>query len=103
MIQLYFIRHGETDVNKAYSQGESFSEASGGADIPMNEVGKSQARALSLSITPDVVFASPLIRVKETAEIFCINHNLPCSDIVYDDRLIEYSKGKFDGIEFTEI
>lgn len=103
MIQLYFIRHGETDANKAYTQGGSFNETGSGTNISLNEIGKLQAQALSLTISPDVVFSSPLIRVKETAEIFCSNHGLKCPDIIYDDRLIEYSKGKFEGVEFAEI
>jgi broad specificity phosphatase PhoE len=100
---IYFIRHGETDENKAYSTGTSFKKAASGTNIFLNETGKQQADFLNLNIRPDIIFSSPLFRVKETAEIYYKNHITNNMEIMYDDRLTEYSKGKFDGIDFEEI
>ena len=44
----------------------------------------------------DICFCSPLIRAKETAQIFLSARNIP---IIYDDRIMEMCFGTYEGIE----
>ena len=87
---IYVIRHGRTDWNED-------GRLQGGTDIPLNETGRKQAeeaRKKYGDIHFDAVFCSPLIRAKETAEIFLKGRNL---EITYDDRLKEMHFGEYEG------
>ena len=88
---VYFIRHGETDFNlKGIIQGQ--------LDIPLNETGIKQAYETKDKLTNlkiDIIFCSPLIRAKQTAEIINEKLNVP---IVYDNRLKEFNAGDKQGI-----
>lgn len=95
-MKIYFVRHGETIWNKEKKiQGQS--------DIPLNKYGKElgyiTADALK-DIPFDIVYSSPLIRAKETAEILVKNRNL---DIHEDHRLREMSFGEGEGESLPEI
>ena len=89
-MKIYFIRHGETIWNKENKiQGQS--------DIPLNEYGRELAyiTADALKDIPfDIVYSSPLIRAKETADILVKNRNL---EIHTDHRLVEMSFGEGEG------
>ena len=95
-MKIYFIRHGETIWNKEKKiQGQS--------DIPLNEYGRELAHitADALKDIPfDIVYSSPLIRAKETAEILTKNRNL---EIHEDSRLVEMSFGEGEGESLPEI
>lgn len=70
--------------------------AQGRKDLPLNATGRAQAEVLHSNIKDlefDAVYASPLKRAAETAEIAAGNHY----DIIYDDRLLERSFGDFEG------
>jgi broad specificity phosphatase PhoE len=96
--EIYLIRHGETDWNKKHvSMGQE-------ADISLNDNGKEQATKTGLYLKKyrsskpfDCIYASPMMRAKETAEIIknIIELN---NDIIYDYRLKEAKLGKFSGI-----
>ena len=89
---LYIIRHGKTDWNVWH-------KLQGRTDIPLNEEGRQMAEAAReeyRDVHFDLCFCSPLIRAKETAEIFLRSRNIP---IITDDRLMEMSFGCFEGIE----
>ena len=95
-MKIYFVRHGETIWNKEKKiQGQS--------DIPLNEYGKElgyiTANALK-DIPFDIVYSSPLIRAKETAQILVENRNL---EIHEDIRLTEMSFGEGEGEILPEI
>lgn len=95
-MKIYFVRHGETVWNKEKKiQGQS--------DIPLNEYGRElgtiTAEALK-DIPFDIVYSSPLIRAKETAEILVKNRNL---EIHEDPRLVEMSFGEGEGESLPEI
>ncbi|XP_059082726.1 fructose-2,6-bisphosphatase TIGAR B-like [Tigriopus californicus] len=69
-IELYIVRHGQTEGNRArILQGSS--------DIPLNEVGREQAQKAS-QVLKDVpftaVFSSDLCRALETAQILLKGH-----------------------------
>jgi probable phosphoglycerate mutase len=89
---LYIIRHGKTDWNERH-------KIQGRTDIPLNDEGRAmaeEAREEYKDVHFDVVFCSPLVRAKETAEILLKGRNLP---INFDDRLMEMSFGEYEGIE----
>ena len=88
---IYFIRHGETDYNKKrLFQGH--------LDIPLNETGLAQAQQAlenSKSIRFDIIYTSPLLRAKKTAEIINQYHQ---AKLIADDRLKEIYMGRLQGI-----
>ena len=79
---LYIMRHGRTDWN-------DLRKLQGKTDIPLNEEGRlmaEKARETYNDVHFDVCYCSPLIRAKETAEIFLKGRSIP---VIYDDRLKE--------------
>ena len=95
-MKIYMIRHGETNWNKERKlQGRS--------DIALNEYGKELAHITSEAMKDipfDVVYSSPLIRAKETAEILTKNRNL---EIQTNDLLVEMSFGEGEGASLPQI
>lgn len=88
-MKIYVARHGQTDWNVQH-------RAQGRSDIPLNEAGIKQAETLRDNIKDirfDAVYASPLKRAAETAEIAVGDKY----KVIYDDRLIERSFGDFEG------
>lgn len=91
-MEIYMIRHGQTDFNKkGLMQGNS--------NIPLNEVGINQAlktkEALN-GIKFDLCISSPLKRTLETAQIITDNK---CK-IIYDNLLLERGMGEFEGKDY---
>lgn len=88
---LYLVRHGRTEWN---AQGK----VQGRIDIPLDETGREEARALAelLSYLPFVaVYASDLLRAKQTADI--VANSYQCQ--VYTDPLLrEVSYGQIEGM-----
>ena len=95
-MKIYFVRHGETIWNKEKKiQGQS--------DIFLNEYGRELAyiTANAMKDIPfDIVYSSPLLRAKETAEILVKNRNL---EVLFDSRLLEMSFGDGEGESLPEI
>jgi len=96
MIRLYLVRHGETDgnVNRWYQ---------GTTDIPLNERGRAQAKALShyfASIPFTAIYSSTLSRAKETAEIVAAPHGLEVQPYA---ELSEINFGAWEGHTYEEI
>ena len=89
---LYIMRHGRTDWNDAY-------KLQGRTDIPLNDAGRRMAQEAAQryrEVSFDVCFCSPLIRARETAEIFLKGRDTP---ILFDDRLKEMCFGVCEGSE----
>jgi broad specificity phosphatase PhoE len=89
---LYVARHGETDWNAEVRwQGHT--------DIPLNDTGRAQARALAQRMRAAGlagVVASDLSRAQETAEIVAVELGL---SVAYTDReLRERRFGVFEGL-----
>lgn len=96
MLDVYIVRHGQTDTNKTLAINGS------GTDLPLNETGIKQVETLHASFNIkniDYVYASPLRRAKQTAEILDQGKH----DIIYDDRLKEMNYGNWDGQSAAEI
>lgn len=96
MLQVYLLRHGETDWNHVR-------RIQGSSDIPLNEEGRRIARLSAEGMKDlrlDLVYASPLKRARETAEILCSGHGV---EIMLDDRIREIGFGEFEGTTWADI
>lgn len=94
-MKIYLVRHGQCDsnLNKIYNYKNE----------DLNETGIKQANDLKEKIKDmkfDVIYSSPLLRAKHTAEIL----NIYNKEIVLDDRLIERDPGNLEGqpLEITD-
>ena len=103
-ITLYFVRHGETDWNRA-------GRYQGQRDIPLNATGRAQAARNGQMLAEllggaaamlDFV-ASPLSRARETMEIIRQELTLPPLDYRRDDRLREIHYGEWEGRLWHEL
>lgn len=103
-VTLYFVRHGETDWNKALRyQGQK--------DIPLNDTGRAQAedngRRLRAALGSDAAaldfVSSPLLRTRETMEIVRTAMGLPRESYRQDPRLAEISYGHWEGQLWSEL
>ena len=87
---IYVIRHGKTDWNvRQLMQGD--------VDVPLNEAGREdavKAREANPDLPVDICYCSPLVRAKETAEIFLEGRNIP---VIPDNRLREMCFGVYEG------
>ncbi|MFC0522902.1 histidine phosphatase family protein [Pontibacillus salicampi] len=98
MTTICLVRHGETDWNRA-------KRLQGQEDIPLNELGRRQAKECGAFLKNDqwdAIVASPLSRAKETAYI--IEHYLPeDKEIVMMEHFKERAFGKGSGLTHEEI
>jgi len=94
-MELYLIRHGETDWNKE-------NRLQGNIDIQLNEEGLRMARETAERFSDihfDKIFSSPLNRAYTTAKIICENQ----VDLIQkDDRLREISFGSGEGCYYSD-
>jgi broad specificity phosphatase PhoE len=103
-VTLYFIRHGETDWNRAQRY-------QGRQDIPLNATGRLQARRNGLVLAEALgsgaaaldCVASPLLRARETMEI--VRREMALAPDAYrtDERLAEIHYGHWEGELWTEL
>ena len=116
MADIYFLRHGQTDMNITHM-------LQGRTNTDLNDRGRRQARSAGKAlqrdgIVPDIIFASPLNRVRETTEEALSVQGLEPIDMtvgealvyqgekiprVTDQRLIEMSFGEVEGIPMSEL
>jgi 2,3-bisphosphoglycerate-dependent phosphoglycerate mutase len=95
---LYFVRHGQTDWNKA---GRFQSTT----DVPLNETGLAQARAIRFELVArGVQFSaarcSPLSRAVDTARVILEGS---ASELVIEPRFMEVSFGDWEGRSETDL
>lgn len=93
-MDIYLIRHGETEYNKKKL-------LQGVTDIPLNDYGIELAKktAKGLEDVPfDVIYSSPLIRAYRTAEI--IRGERPI-EIIKTNGLLEISFGTYEGLTYV--
>jgi len=99
MVEIYLIRHGETEWN---AQGRF----QGKLDSALTATGVKQAEAIGrrlagLDIPFDAFVSSPLGRTLQTAAIIAGSAMLPAAQC--DDRLAEVSLGSWDGLTHIDI
>ena len=94
-MKLIFIRHGQTDWNKE-------KKLMGQTDIPLNEEGLAQARAVAETLAGDfdALYSSPLKRAYQTAEIISERLKKP---IIVREELKERGFGSLAGQSWDEI
>ncbi len=93
---LYCVRHGESVHN---AEGR----IQGQADIPLSDFGRRQGEAIAAALAElpiDAIYASPLLRALETAQIVARRLNLP---IRIDPRLKEIHIGVFQNRLRSEV
>ena len=87
---LYIVRHGRTEMNAS-------GKLLGRLDPSLDDVGIHQAERLAASFEKiDLLFSSPLLRTRETAEAF----GMP---IEIDERWVEMDYGELDGVPMNEV
>lgn len=95
MTKVYLTRHGETEWNeKGIMQGWG--------DSPLTELGKNQAKWLGERIRDlhiDVIYASPIGRAFNTAEIIRGDREIP---LIAYDGLKEIKIGGWEGLNQEE-
>lgn len=95
-MEIVFIRHGQTDVNKDNRiQGAQ-------VDADLNEFGREYAKKSAAKFDEnkfDVVYSSPMKRAVETAKIFTKGKN----KLNLDKRLLEFDFGDWDGKKMDDI
>ncbi len=95
-MNIYFIRHGQTDLNIVQAlQGQ--------IDTPLNKKGIQQAQLAHASLEQldlhfDHIFVSPLQRAIQTAEIVCPHHPL-----IMEPRIIEINYGPYEAYTFSDL
>lgn len=96
MTQFCLVRHGQTDWNlEGRYQGQS--------DVPLNEKGRAQAKALAEQLkgqTFAAIFSSDLMRARDTAEAIANQLGLP---VQIEPRLREINQGEWEGVLVADI
>jgi probable phosphoglycerate mutase len=94
--RLCLVRHGETAWN---AEGR----VQGQTDVPLNEVGQAQARAVAAALAGerfDAIYSSDLARVRQTAEPAAERLGLP---VALDAALRERHYGVFERHTYVEV
>lgn len=99
-MNIFLLRHGETDWNQA-------GRLQGHADIPLNQNGRlqiSQAAEVLSDLYPvmDLILSSPLSRARESAEIVADRLAYKKTDIIVEPLLVERCFGAGEGLTIME-
>ena len=89
-MRIAILRHGPTDWNAA-------GRIQGHTDIPLSEAGLAKMAALRLPLPVTRIYASPMLRARQTAEAL----GLPAP--IHDPRLMEQNWGAWEGLTREEI
>ena len=94
--RLYLIRHGATPL----SAEDRFA---GATDVPLSDTGREQTRRLGARLAEEplaAVYATPMQRTIESAELIAAPHRLPVEVIA---ELREISHGRWEGRTRSEV
>ena len=91
-MQLYVIRHGETEMgkNRVFASVEEQLNYNG-----INQAINAGKELKNLNI--DIVYCSPIKRAKHTLELFVLNKNIP---VFIENRLKERDMGIYEKVSF---
>jgi len=95
-----FLRHGQSESNTNNIMSSAIENPH-----HLTELGQEQAKQAGLSLKEkniDLIFASPLVRTKETAEIVVEQLGLTSEDIIFDERIKEVQAGDFNNRPIEE-
>jgi broad specificity phosphatase PhoE len=93
-VELYLVRHGETEWSRARRH-------TGRTDVPLSPVGEAEARALGehlAGLQVDRVLSSPLARAAETARLAGFGARLQTTP-----ALLEFDYGEYEGLTSGQI
>ena len=93
-MELYLVRHGETEWSRVRRH-------TGRTDLPLSPVGEAEARALGQhlrGLEVDRVLSSPLTRARATAELAGFGDRVELTD-----TLLEFDYGEYEGLTTAEI
>lgn len=94
--RLYLVRHGATQLSAE-------NRFSGAVGVDLSDEGRAQAERLAMRLADDhlnAVYASPLSRTMETAQILARPHHL---EVIPCDGLREISHGRWEGLTRQEV
>jgi broad specificity phosphatase PhoE len=97
MKHLYFIRHGQSELNV-------LGIFAGSIDTPLTDIGRLQAKQAASEIKSlgiDLIVTSDLSRASETARIIAEEINYATSDIISEALFTEQSYGSLEGKPWT--
>ncbi len=97
MTHLYFIRHGESELNAA-------GLIAGSIETPLTKTGRAQAKAAgekARSLGIEYIISSPLERARDTAIIFAQEIGYDTEKIEYNPMLSERHFGVMEGKPYT--
>ena len=99
-MRLILLRHGNT-----FEDGQTAVWLGAKDDLPLTAKGHEQAKQVGLALNSqkvNAIYAGPLTRTKQTAEIVAlgVGYDAP---IVIDQRLIELDYGKWSGLSDQEV
>jgi broad specificity phosphatase PhoE len=89
-LRIAFLRHGPTEWNVA-------GRVQGHTDIALSDAGLAKMAALRLPFTPGRIYASPMLRARQTAQA------LGLENPILDARLMEQNWGAWEGLTRDEI
>jgi len=94
-MRIILVRHGETDYNRG-------NVTLGRADVPLNDLGRRQVRALAASFLrrPAAIYSSPLARCRATAD--AIASATGCA-VIEDGALIEMDVGELEHLSRADL
>ena len=97
-MQIYIIRHGETNLNaKGIMQGIT--------DEPLNQNGIDLAAETGRNLRDvhfDTCISSPLIRARQTAELLLRESGNEDTEVEFDERIMEINCGEVEGTILDE-
>ena len=91
----FLLRHGESEGN-----AKGYFDSDGEEENGLTDLGRVQARAAATELKKKKItkiYASPLLRTKQTAELVAEELGLGKESIMYDDRLRELNFGALSG------
>jgi isoleucyl-tRNA synthetase len=94
----FLMRHGEAEHNTLdiYSSDPN--------TYSLTEKGKEDVQKTAKELKKmDVIYSSPFLRAKETAELLAETINFPKEKIIYDQRLGEYNFGELSGQKVEDV
>lgn len=95
-IRVFLVRHGETQWNREL-------RVMGQLDIPLNDIGREQARRTAALLAGErfaAIYSSDLVRAVETAQIIAAPHRL---DVIALPELREARYGLWEGLTRDEV
>lgn len=97
----FLMRHGESAAN---ANGDLISSKNT-EDNPLTENGRAEAAAAAETLKGehiDVIFSSPFLRTRQTAQIVAEKIGYDAAQIKFDERLDEINAGDFDGSSWEQ-